>query len=598
MARRLIGLDVGTNAVTIAEVTPGTPPRLDMFAQVALPRDAMREGEVADEAAVTDAVARLRTEVGLKKVPVRVGIASPRVVVRQVEMPVMTRDELDERVAVPGRRPHPDPDRGRGARLRDPRRRAARRADGAAASRRCRCCSRPRTKRRSCGSSSAVEAGGLAGRRGRPHPARADPCARPSGRRRMVAGGGRRRRGRRSASAPKASCRSVAASRRSPCTKTASRSSCACSAAAAASSPTRSRTDLDVPAETAEALKRALAQPGARRDGRPGAHRGRPSAVGAARRGPQLDRLLPQPARLGAAAPRRRHRWFGAAARACPSGSSALVGVPVEPAYMHDLIAHRRHRVRARRAAAPRAVPAGAGRPRARRRRRRHGHRPAAARTAASARRSCGCERSTEGRRRGRARRRAARRAHVHGAQRGVEREGEAGRGRGRRRRSCESQLGTTSSRRRADGGHVGRSAARPRSTTCSARTSAGRSIVGDIGAEAPAGRVAHVVPGYAHAPDVGDTAAAAPAATTAARDAARPASAGATGSDRSGTGATGGATPHRPLRSATTSVRGVHSRRTGTVTIGGHRAERPGAVGVPRRAARPDTETSTVAVG
>jgi type IV pilus assembly protein PilM len=94
MARRLIGLDVGTNAVTIAEVTAGTPPRLDMFAQVALPREAMREGEVADEAAVSDAVARLRTEVGLKKASVRVGIASPRVIVRQVEMPVMTRAEL------------------------------------------------------------------------------------------------------------------------------------------------------------------------------------------------------------------------------------------------------------------------------------------------------------------------------------------------------------------------------------------------------------------------------------------------------------------------------------------------------------------------
>ncbi len=94
MARRLIGLDIGTNAVTIAEVTAGTPPRLDMFAQVALPRDAMREGEVADVDAITDAVTRLRTEVGLKKVSVRIGIASPRVVVRQVEMPVMTRDEL------------------------------------------------------------------------------------------------------------------------------------------------------------------------------------------------------------------------------------------------------------------------------------------------------------------------------------------------------------------------------------------------------------------------------------------------------------------------------------------------------------------------
>ena len=94
MARRLIGLDVGTNAVTVAEVAPGSPPRLTLFGQVALPRDAMREGEVVDESAVAEAITRLRTEVGLKKASVRVGIASPRVIVRQVEMPVMSRDDL------------------------------------------------------------------------------------------------------------------------------------------------------------------------------------------------------------------------------------------------------------------------------------------------------------------------------------------------------------------------------------------------------------------------------------------------------------------------------------------------------------------------
>jgi type IV pilus assembly protein PilM len=94
MARRLIGLDVGTNAVTLAEVAAGTPPRLNLFGQVALPRDAMREGEVVDDAAVSEAIERLRTEVGLKKGSVRVGIASPRVIVRQVEMPVMSRNDL------------------------------------------------------------------------------------------------------------------------------------------------------------------------------------------------------------------------------------------------------------------------------------------------------------------------------------------------------------------------------------------------------------------------------------------------------------------------------------------------------------------------
>lgn len=95
MARRVIGLDVGTNAVTVAEVSVGaTPARLTAFGQVALPRDAVREGEIVDEQAVIEAIRRLRAEVGFRKAPVRVGIATPRLVVRQVEMPVMSREDL------------------------------------------------------------------------------------------------------------------------------------------------------------------------------------------------------------------------------------------------------------------------------------------------------------------------------------------------------------------------------------------------------------------------------------------------------------------------------------------------------------------------
>ena len=94
MARRLIGLDIGTNAVTAAEVVPGSPMRLTAFGQVALPRDAMLEGEIVNDVAVTEAIKRLRSEVGLRKAPVRIGIASPRLVVRQIEMPVMSRADL------------------------------------------------------------------------------------------------------------------------------------------------------------------------------------------------------------------------------------------------------------------------------------------------------------------------------------------------------------------------------------------------------------------------------------------------------------------------------------------------------------------------
>ena len=94
MARRLIGLDIGTNAVRVAELEPGNPPRLTSFGQVALPVGAMRDGEVVDPVAVTEAIQRLWKELSLKKGPVRVGVATPRVLVRTVDLPTMSDDEM------------------------------------------------------------------------------------------------------------------------------------------------------------------------------------------------------------------------------------------------------------------------------------------------------------------------------------------------------------------------------------------------------------------------------------------------------------------------------------------------------------------------
>lgn len=94
MARRLIGLDIGTNAVRVAEIEPGDPPRVTSFGQVALPFDAMREGEVVDPAAVTAAIQRLWKELSLRKGDVRVGVASPRVLVRTVDLPAMSDEDL------------------------------------------------------------------------------------------------------------------------------------------------------------------------------------------------------------------------------------------------------------------------------------------------------------------------------------------------------------------------------------------------------------------------------------------------------------------------------------------------------------------------
>ena len=95
MARRLIGLDIGTNAVRVVELEPaGELPRVTSFGQVALAPTAIRDGEVVDVAAVTAAIQRLWKELSLRKGDVRVGVASPRVLVRTVDLPAMSEADL------------------------------------------------------------------------------------------------------------------------------------------------------------------------------------------------------------------------------------------------------------------------------------------------------------------------------------------------------------------------------------------------------------------------------------------------------------------------------------------------------------------------
>lgn len=91
MVDKVIGVDIGTNAVRAAQVSlSGGSPRLLRFGQVALPPGAVREGEVADPALVAEALRRLWKEAGFSGRRCRVGMASARVIVRTVELPVLS----------------------------------------------------------------------------------------------------------------------------------------------------------------------------------------------------------------------------------------------------------------------------------------------------------------------------------------------------------------------------------------------------------------------------------------------------------------------------------------------------------------------------
>ncbi|MHB1924382.1 MAG: type IV pilus assembly protein PilM [Acidimicrobiales bacterium] len=95
MARRAIGLDIGTFAVRAAEVViTAAGPRVVRFGQLTLPVGAVVAGEVADAAAVAATIRRLWERVGFRSKQVVLGVANQKVLVREAEMPAMSDADL------------------------------------------------------------------------------------------------------------------------------------------------------------------------------------------------------------------------------------------------------------------------------------------------------------------------------------------------------------------------------------------------------------------------------------------------------------------------------------------------------------------------
>lgn len=93
--RTAIGLDIGTSSVRAAELAlRAGGPELVHFGQIALPDGALSDGEVVDPAAVAGAIRELWRGGRFSHRRVTVGVANPRVVVRQVEVPFMPTAEL------------------------------------------------------------------------------------------------------------------------------------------------------------------------------------------------------------------------------------------------------------------------------------------------------------------------------------------------------------------------------------------------------------------------------------------------------------------------------------------------------------------------
>jgi type IV pilus assembly protein PilM len=95
VARKVVGLDIGTTAVRAAEVSIRRGQVvLERIGQVGLPGGAVVDGEVRDPAAVAIAIKDLWRRTRISSRRVIIGVANQRVVVRLVDLPWMQPNEL------------------------------------------------------------------------------------------------------------------------------------------------------------------------------------------------------------------------------------------------------------------------------------------------------------------------------------------------------------------------------------------------------------------------------------------------------------------------------------------------------------------------
>ncbi|CAB4862273.1 unannotated protein [freshwater metagenome] len=92
-----IGLDIGTTGVRAAELSFGKNGiTLEKFGQVELAPGCVRDGEVVDVEAVATAIKRLWAHTKFSSKEVVIGVANGKVIVRQVDLPWMSPEDLKQ----------------------------------------------------------------------------------------------------------------------------------------------------------------------------------------------------------------------------------------------------------------------------------------------------------------------------------------------------------------------------------------------------------------------------------------------------------------------------------------------------------------------
>ena len=93
-----IGLEVGTSAIKVVELRAGNPPVLANLAMRPMPPGLVQEDEVLDPQALADEIKLLFDEAGIAKRYAVTAVSNRQAITRNIKVPKMTIQELDEAI--------------------------------------------------------------------------------------------------------------------------------------------------------------------------------------------------------------------------------------------------------------------------------------------------------------------------------------------------------------------------------------------------------------------------------------------------------------------------------------------------------------------
>ncbi len=98
-AENLVGLDIGSNSVKMVQIRAAdSKPKLVNLGLIPLPGDAFEEGRMAKPELVSNAIRQLAAHLKIKQKKVAVAISGYDVMIKKIELPTMTEEELKARM--------------------------------------------------------------------------------------------------------------------------------------------------------------------------------------------------------------------------------------------------------------------------------------------------------------------------------------------------------------------------------------------------------------------------------------------------------------------------------------------------------------------